>query len=129
MFPKLSDYLLAFLMNLTGNILSIYNTFQGIMTDSANCDYTSMSTKLGSLFKRLYSVTPIETEAALKPIDIEKSKIYIAANSVYLGFRAFVMEQAEISKQTLTREKERKQSTMLPMDQLYIKYYRPAQKH
>ena len=61
LFPALSDYMLAFLMNLTGNILSMYNIFLDIMTASASCDYSMMATKIGGLVKRLYSVLPIES--------------------------------------------------------------------
>jgi hypothetical protein len=44
---------LAFLMNLTTTISSMYALFTSIMSASANCDYSSVAQKVGSLFKRI----------------------------------------------------------------------------
>lgn len=68
-FETLSDYALAFLMNLTGNILSFYTTFQQLMTASSTCDYTMIANRMGLLLKKLYTVTPIVT-ASLQPLDL-----------------------------------------------------------
>lgn len=59
-FDSFLDYAIAFLMNLTGNILSFYTTFQQIMAASSTCDYTTIANKMGVLFKKLYTVAPTE---------------------------------------------------------------------
>jgi hypothetical protein len=90
-------------MNLTGNIMSMYNVFQNILTAAGNCDYSTIATNLGSLFKRIYSVAPIEAAAAIGDIDLEKSELYQLANSIYLGFAAFVKQQAFHAQVALDR--------------------------
>lgn len=60
LFPSLTDYMLAFLMNLMGNILSMYSVFQSVTEASANCDYSTMALRMGSLVKKLYNVQPIQ---------------------------------------------------------------------
>ena len=97
-FPSLGDYLLAFMMNLTGNILAMYNVFQSIMTASAICDYSSIANNMGKLFMRIYSVNPIEAQGLyIQDIDLEKSQIYQWANGLYLGLAAFIKEQGQLA--------------------------------
>ena len=52
-------------MNLTGNILSIYTTFQNMLAAYNICDYYTMATQVGVITKKLYSVQPIQQESLL----------------------------------------------------------------
>lgn len=45
-------------MNLTGNLVSMYNVFTQVVTASQTCDYVTMASKFGALFKKLYTVAP-----------------------------------------------------------------------
>jgi len=78
----LSDYLLAFVMNFTGNAITIWGVIQDIMTASSTCDYTSMASKLGTLVRRLSNVQPILTEGERKrpPFSIETLPMYEIAD-------------------------------------------------
>lgn len=45
--------LLAFMMNLVGNVQTIYSAFTSITLASADCDYYLVSRRMGQLFKAL----------------------------------------------------------------------------
>lgn len=94
------------------------------MTASANCDYSLIATNMGKLFLRIYSVNPIEGQSFIGDIDLEQSELYQIANSIYLGFAAFVKEQAILAKAELDRSNVKKSNHKV-MDEMYIKFYRP----
>lgn len=127
-FTSIGDYALAFLMNLTGNILSFYTTFQQIITASSTCDYTTISNRMGVLFRRLYNVTPIQT-AGIKPIDWTQFKFYQEANEIFLGFRESLIRFERLSR--IAREEDKKFDRMIETknDEIFVKFYRPLQKH
>ena len=45
--------MLAFLMNLTGNVLTLFNVFTSLSTAAAECDYATMAQRVGTLIKSL----------------------------------------------------------------------------
>ena len=124
-FSSLSDYALAFLMNLTGNILSMYNTFQQIMTASVTCDYVTITNKLGVLFRRLYTVTPI-TAVSLKPLDFTESPLYKAADEIFQGFKLSLIQKAKLSKVARDQDKVFNEIAETKANEIFVKYYRPA---
>ena len=46
-----TDFILAFLMNLTGNVLTLMNVFNSLETASAECDYATSAQRIGTLIK------------------------------------------------------------------------------
>jgi hypothetical protein len=80
LFPKIDDYFLAFLMNLTGNLVSMYNVFNQLVAASQTCDYLTMADRIGNLVKRLYNVAPIEA-GALETFDVKKTDVYVMMES------------------------------------------------
>ena len=71
-------------MNLTGNLVSMYNVFTQVVTASQTCDYVTMATKFGALFKKLYTVAPNQRAGFGVP-DLESSIPYQMANAMFLA--------------------------------------------
>ena len=46
-----TDFILAFLMNLTGNVLTLFNVFTSLSTATEECDYATAAQRVGTLFK------------------------------------------------------------------------------
>jgi hypothetical protein len=63
-------------MNITGNIMAMYNTFQDLVAAYSTCDYGKMLERIGNLVKRLYNVAPIEAASAIPKLDLRKTEFY-----------------------------------------------------
>lgn len=99
-FGTLTDYALAFTINLTSKILNFYTKFQVIMAASSNCDYNAISLNLGIMFKFMYNFEATVTAGSLQPLDITKTKFYEVAEEVFQGLKAFFAHQALLSKES-----------------------------
>jgi len=49
----LDNFALAFLMNLTGNVVTLYNVFMSLSAASADCDYGTVAQRMGTLLRSL----------------------------------------------------------------------------
>lgn len=50
---RIDKFALAFLMNMTTSLLLMYQVFQGLVQANANCDFATVSQRLGTLVKQL----------------------------------------------------------------------------
>ena len=129
-FASLTDYMIAFLMNLTSNILTIYNVYQNIVTASSTCDFGSMATNLGRLASNIYTVSPVQQEAILKPLDLTHTPAFMVAEMIFQGFRSFVIENGKMAAQSFVDlDDDLVEINENTMDELYQQYYEPAHDH
>jgi hypothetical protein len=132
---SLDKFSLAFLMNLTGNILTLYTVFQSLTTASANCDYGTVAQRMGTLFKQLLDfnkdligVTPVRLLMATRS---EKTEFYQQAEVVFNWVRDSMKSmELKIKEDFALREIEaRQKGPLAQMDEVLQREIKPLQKH
>lgn len=88
LFPGITDYILAFFMNLGGNVVSISRIFQSVVEANNNCDMIKIFYDSGRLARLFLAVEPLEIIEA--PRFAEHSKTFEMIGEAYKTARRYI---------------------------------------
>jgi hypothetical protein len=81
LFPGITDYILAFFMNLGGNVVSISRIFTSVVDSNNNCDLIKLTYDSGRLARLFFAVKPLEVISA--PRFVEHSSTFELLGAAY----------------------------------------------